>query len=66
MEQTNSRGRAAIVHLTKQGALVEKQLRKDAQRREQRFVATLSPAEHDCAVALIHKLIGNVPAMNKE
>jgi DNA-binding MarR family transcriptional regulator len=66
MEQTTSRGRAAIVHLTTDGQAFEKELRKAARRREKRFVATLSPEEIALAESLIHKLIGNVPAMNKD
>jgi DNA-binding MarR family transcriptional regulator len=66
LEQTNSRGRAAIVHLTEAGVALERQLKKTSRERERRFVATLSKAEREQATALLKKLIAGVAHMNKE
>ena len=66
MAQTVTRGRAAIVNLTPEGQAFQKEIRKAARRREKRFVATLSPEERQQAEHLIHRLIGNVPAMNRD
>lgn len=66
LEQTASRGRAAIVHLTPAGRLLERQLRKSSRLRERRFIAALSEGEHAQAIALLKKLIAGVPHMNKD
>jgi DNA-binding MarR family transcriptional regulator len=66
LEQTNSRGRAAIVHLTESGVALERQLKKSSRERERRFVATLSKSEREQATELIKKLIAGVANMNKE
>lgn len=66
LEQTGSRGRAAIVHLTEEGRAFERDLRKVARRRDKRLLAALSDAERVQAAALIRKLIAAVPNMNKE
>lgn len=66
IEQTSSRGRAAFVHLTDSGAALEHDLRRAATAREQRFGASLSPAERETTFTLLHKLVGNVPAMNQD
>lgn len=66
MEQTTTRGRAAIVHLTAEGVAHEREIRRAARGREKRFVASLGPGEREEAVGLIRKLIGNVPDMNKD
>lgn len=66
MQQTSTRGRAAIVHLTASGEALERDIRRAARRREQRFHASLTPAERETASTLIRKLIGNVPAMNQD
>lgn len=66
MEQTSTRGRAAIVHLTAEGVAYEREIRRAARRREKRFVASLAPEERAQAAGLIRKLIGNVPEMNKD
>ena len=66
LEQTSGRGRAAIVHLTEAGRAFERELKKAARVREQRFVAGLTAQEREQAAALVLKLIGGVPNMNKE
>ena len=66
LEQTSSRGRAAIVHLTEAGAELERQLKKSSRARERRFVAALTDAERQQATALVKKLIAGVPHMNKD
>jgi DNA-binding MarR family transcriptional regulator len=66
LEQTSGRGRAAIVHLTEAGRAFERELKKAARVREQRFVASLTADERDQAAALVRKLIDGVPNMNKE
>lgn len=66
MEQTVSRGRAAIVCLTPQGEAFRKVIHKTARRRERQFVATLTAEERILAERLIHQLIANVPRMNQD
>ena len=65
-QQTNSRGRAAIVQLTDEGRYLERDLRKTARKREKRLVATLDAAERGQIGTLLNKLVENVPIMNKE
>lgn len=66
LEQTGSRGRAAIVHLTDKGRAFERELRKAARRRDKRLLAALTEQERVQAAMLIRKLIAAVPDMNKE
>jgi DNA-binding MarR family transcriptional regulator len=66
LEQTVSRGRAAIVHLTEEGRALERQLKKSSRARERRFIAALSEDECTQATALLKKLIAGVPHMNKD
>jgi DNA-binding MarR family transcriptional regulator len=66
MEQTATRGRAAIVHLTARGREFERELRKAARRRDRRLQAALTEAERIQAGRLMRKLIAGVPNMNKE
>jgi DNA-binding MarR family transcriptional regulator len=66
LEQTSSRGRAAIVHLTETGAALERQLRKSSRARERRLVSALTDAERAQAAVLVKKLIAAVPHMNKD
>jgi DNA-binding MarR family transcriptional regulator len=66
LEQTNSRGRAAIVHLSQAGAKLESELRKAAKRRDRQLTASFEPQELQQALAVIRKLIASVPHMNKE
>lgn len=66
MEQTSTRGRAAIVHLTPAGETFAQEIRSAAQSRERRFSAGLAPAERATAASLLRQLLGNVPAMNQD
>lgn len=66
IEQTATRGRAAIVHLTQAGLAFERELKKSARLRERRLVASLSTDERAQAAALVQKLIDGVPNMNKD
>jgi DNA-binding MarR family transcriptional regulator len=66
LEQTVSRGRAAIVHLTPEGQVLESAIRKAAHRREKKLTAVLSPKELELTMVVLHKLIGGVHDMNKE
>ena len=66
LEQTATRGRAAIVHLTASGRELERQLKKSSRLRERRFVAELSQEEREQAIGLLKKLIAGVPHMNKD
>jgi len=66
LEQTATRGRAAIVHLTEAGRQLERQLKKSSRQREGRFVSRLTADEHTQAIALLKKLIAGVPHMNKD
>lgn len=66
MEQTSTRGRAAIVHLTPEGKAFEREVKKAARRRDRLLIAGLSAQERAQATALILKLIDSVPNMNKD
>jgi DNA-binding MarR family transcriptional regulator len=66
LEQTSTRGRAAIVNLTTQGRQLERKIRNASRSRERRFVSLLSGDERVQATALLKKLIAGVPLMNKE
>lgn len=66
LEQTRTRGRAAIVHLTPEGKAFERDVRKAARRRDRLLIAGLSAQERTLAVELIQKLIDRVPDMNKD
>ncbi|MDB6002078.1 MAG: transcriptional regulator, MarR family [Rhizobacter sp.] len=66
LEQTSTRGRAAIVHLSTTGVAFERQLRKAARRRDKRLTASFSDDERAQAVSVIRRLIACVPDMNKE
>jgi len=66
LEQTSTRGRAAIVHLTPEGKAFERDVKKAARRRDRRLLAALSVQERTLAFELIEKLIDSVPDMNKD
>ncbi len=66
LEQTATRGRAAIVHLTESGRELARQLKKSSRLRERRLIADLSDDEREQAIALLKKLIAGVPHMNKD
>lgn len=65
MEQTSTRGRAAIARLTPRGTAFEREVRRAARRRERCFHASLTPAERESVATLMRKLVDNVPAMNQ-
>jgi DNA-binding MarR family transcriptional regulator len=66
MEQTNTRGRAAIVHLTTEGHKFEREITKAAKRRDKRLLEALTVEERVIAVQLLRKLIDSVPNMNND
>jgi DNA-binding MarR family transcriptional regulator len=66
LEQTSTRGRAAIVNLTERGRQLERKIKKSSRLRERRFVSLLSDDERVQATGLLKKLIAGVPLMNKE
>lgn len=66
IEQTSSRGRAAIVRLTAAGAETQAKLRESAQRRQQRLIAGFDPAEVRTLWALLRRVEAQVSQMNAE
>lgn len=66
LEQTATRGRAAIVHLTEQGRQLERKIKKTSRLREARFVSKLTGDECAQVTVLLKKLIAGVPDMNKD
>jgi DNA-binding MarR family transcriptional regulator len=66
LEQTATRGRAAIVHLTEEGKALARELKKSSRLREQRLVEALTADELTQVTALVQKLIDGVPNMNKD
>lgn len=66
IEQTSSRGRAAIVRLTEEGVEVQAKLRESAQQRQERLVSGFSPAELQTLWALLQRVEAQVSLMNAE
>jgi len=66
IEQTSSRGRAAIVRLTEEGTEVQAKLRESAQQRQERLVSGFSPAELQTLWALLQRVEAQVSLMNAE
>lgn len=66
LQQTSTRGRAAIAQLTPQGLQLEQAIRQAAREREQKLTATLSADEIEAVNALLYKLVDRVPHMNKD
>ncbi|SEB14521.1 MarR family winged helix-turn-helix transcriptional regulator [Variovorax sp. YR216] len=66
VEQTRSRGRAAIVRLTPAGAKTYVKLRDSAQERQDRLVAEFTPQEVETLWALLRRVEQQVPSMNAE
>jgi hypothetical protein len=66
IEQTNSRGRAAIAGLTPAGQLIYRKLRESARRRQQRLVSSFKPAEVEQLWALLQRLEAQIPHMNAD
>ena len=66
LEQTNRRGRAAIVRLTPEGREIYRKLRQSALRRQKRLLAAFTPEETEQLWSLLQRLRGQVPFMNGE
>jgi DNA-binding MarR family transcriptional regulator len=66
IEQTQTRGRAAIASLTPEGLALYKQLRASAQRRQRRLLAAFTPAEVQTLWSLLQRVEAQVPSMNAE
>lgn len=66
IEQTQRRGRAAIVRLTPEGAEVHRRLAAAARRREKRLVEAFDADELELLWNLLRRLKAQVPRMNAE
>lgn len=66
VEQTSTRGRAAIVRLTPEGTETYRKLRDSARRRQQRLVSAFTPEEVETLWALLKRVEEQVPHMNAE
>ena len=64
VEQTRSRGRAAIVSLTPDGVEVWRRLRSAARARQRRLLAAFTPREIETLWSLLRRVEAQVPAMN--
>lgn len=66
VEQTQMRGRAAIVHLTAAGRDLQAQLRAVSCQRDERFIAGLNEKDLAHLKDLVYRLMGNVDYMNED
>jgi DNA-binding MarR family transcriptional regulator len=66
IEQTKSRGRAAIASLTPHGLDVWRRMRAAARARQRRLLAAFTPAEIETLWSLLRRVEAQVPAMNAE
>ena len=66
VEQTNRRGRAALVRLTPEGAGTYKKLHDAALRRQQRLISGFTPEEVDTLWSLLRRVEQQVPHMNAD
>jgi DNA-binding MarR family transcriptional regulator len=64
VEQTSTRGRAAIVRLTPQGTEIYRKLRNAAGKRQQRLLSAFSPEEVETLWALLRRVEQQIPHMN--
>jgi DNA-binding MarR family transcriptional regulator len=64
VEQTRSRGRAAIVSLTPRGVDVWRRMRSAARARQRRLLAAFTPQEIETLWSLLRRVEAQVPAMN--
>lgn len=64
IEQTQTRGRAAIASLTPAGLALYRQLRASAQRRQKRLLSAFTPDEVQQLWALLQRVEQQVPHMN--
>jgi DNA-binding MarR family transcriptional regulator len=66
VEQTSGRGRAAIVRLTPEGAVVYKKLQDAARRRQTKLIDAFEADEVDVLWALLRRVEQQVPHMNSD
>jgi len=66
VEQTSGRGRAAIVRLTPEGAVVYKKLKDAARRRQTKLIDAFEADEVDVLWALLRRVEQQVPHMNSD
>jgi DNA-binding MarR family transcriptional regulator len=66
IEQTQSRGRAAIASLTPNGLDVWRRMRSAAQARQRRLLAAFTREEVETLWALLQRVEAQVPAMNAQ
>jgi len=66
IEQTQSRGRAAIASLTPHGLDVWRRMRTSARTRQRRLLAAFTPEEIETLWSLLKRVEAQVPAMNDE
>ncbi|MGQ0731268.1 MarR family winged helix-turn-helix transcriptional regulator [Acidovorax sp.] len=66
IEQTSRRGRAAVVRITPEGAVVRERMREAAQVRQERLLAGFSDDEVDMLWTLLQRVEAQVPAMNAD
>lgn len=66
MEQTRTRGRAAIARLTPEGLKVFKQLQASATQRQERLLQAFSAQEIDTLWQLLRKVESQIGAMNAD
>lgn len=66
MQQTLTRGRAAIARLTREGDGLARDVRQVARQRNERLLSVLTPEERAQAETIVRKLIDGVEYMNKE
>lgn len=66
VEQTRTRGRAAIARLTPQGSKVYQQLQDSATQRQERLLQAFSQQEVDMLWQLLRKVESQIAAMNAQ
>ena len=66
VEQTRSRGRAAIARLTPQGLKVYEELCQSAMARQERLLAAFSEVEIEQLWSLLRRIEAQTPLMNQE
>ena len=66
VEQTTGRGRAAIVRLTPEGAVIYKKLRDSARRRQTKLIDVFDAEEVDVLWSLLRRVEQQVSHMNSD
>lgn len=66
VEQTRSRGRAALARLTPQGQKVYQDLCRSALERQERLLTSFSPQEVEQLWSLLRRIEAQTPFMNQE